>query len=50
MLLSNATCLPLPRGAELSPFLDLNGMDFNSVFDVPLGEKDTAGLCKLNPV
>jgi DnaJ family protein C protein 11/ATP-dependent RNA helicase DDX10/DBP4 len=30
------------RGATLSPLLDLNGMDFNSVFDVPLTEKDTA--------
>ena len=30
------------RGAKLSPGLDLNGMDFNSLFDVPLGDKDTA--------
>lgn len=35
--------LAMQRGiTNLSPLLDLNGMDFNSVFDIPLGTKDVA--------
>ena len=30
------------RGVVASPFLDLNGMDYNSVFDVPVTDDTTA--------